>query len=85
MALPDIGRPLAMIGAFGAFYGVAIGITQSRPKVVLAYSSVSQMGFVVAVIGMGLSRRRCRHRTDRGRLRRVITCSSRARCFSPWA
>jgi formate hydrogenlyase subunit 3/multisubunit Na+/H+ antiporter MnhD subunit len=54
-ALPHIGRPLAMVGAFGAFYGVAMGITQSRPKLVLAYSSVSQMGFVMAVIGMGLS------------------------------
>jgi formate hydrogenlyase subunit 3/multisubunit Na+/H+ antiporter MnhD subunit len=40
---------------FGDLYGVAVGITQSRPKVVLAYSSVSQMGFVVAVIGMGMA------------------------------
>jgi formate hydrogenlyase subunit 3/multisubunit Na+/H+ antiporter MnhD subunit len=31
-----------------------IGITQGNPKVVLAYSSVSQMGFIVAVIGMGI-------------------------------
>ncbi|MGJ7510738.1 proton-conducting transporter transmembrane domain-containing protein [Variovorax sp. GT1P44] len=54
-ALPDFGLPLAAIGMFGALYGVAIGITQSRPQVVLAYSSVSQMGFVVAVIGMGLA------------------------------
>ena len=54
-ASPDFGRPLAMIGAFGAFYGVAIGVTQSNPKMLLAYSSVSQMGFLVAVIGMGLS------------------------------
>jgi formate hydrogenlyase subunit 3/multisubunit Na+/H+ antiporter MnhD subunit len=54
-ALPDFGLPLAAIGMFGALYGVAIGITQQRPKVVLAYSSVSQMGFVVAVIGMGLA------------------------------
>ncbi|MDS4042048.1 MAG: proton-conducting transporter membrane subunit [Candidatus Competibacter sp.] len=55
VALPDFGLPLATIGLFGAFYGVVIGITQSRPKIVLAYSSVSQMGFLVAVIGMGLA------------------------------
>lgn len=55
VALPDFGLPMAAIGLFGALYGVAIGITQSQPKVVLAYSSVSQMGFLVAVIGMGLA------------------------------
>jgi multicomponent Na+:H+ antiporter subunit A len=55
VALPDFGLPLAAIGLFGAFHGVVIGITQSRPKIVLAYSSVSQMGFLVAVIGMGLA------------------------------
>ncbi|HKE92979.1 MAG TPA: proton-conducting transporter membrane subunit, partial [Povalibacter sp.] len=54
-ALPDCGFPLAAIGMCGALYGVVIGITQLRPTVVLAYSSVSQMGFVVAVIGMGLA------------------------------
>jgi formate hydrogenlyase subunit 3/multisubunit Na+/H+ antiporter MnhD subunit len=36
-------------------YGVAIGITQANPKTVLAYSSVSQMGFVAAVLGMALA------------------------------
>ena len=55
VALPDFGLPLAAIGLCGAFYGVVIGITQSQPKIVLAYSSVSQMGFLVAVIGMGLA------------------------------
>lgn len=54
-AWPHFGIPFAALGMFGAFYGVAIGITQSRPKVVLAYSSVSQMGFLMAVIGMGLA------------------------------
>ena len=53
--LSSFGLSLAAIGMFGALYGVAVGITQSRPKVVLAYSSVSQMGFVVAVIGMGMA------------------------------
>jgi len=54
-AWPHFGIPLAALGMFGAFYGVAVGITQSQPKVILAYSSVSQMGFLVAVIGMGLA------------------------------
>ena len=54
-AWPHFGIPFAVLGMFGAFYGVAIGITQSQPKVVLAYSSVSQMGFLMAVIGMGLA------------------------------
>ncbi|WP_051677816.1 proton-conducting transporter membrane subunit [Bradyrhizobium sp. URHD0069] len=53
-ARPDWGTALAAAGLFAALYGVVIGITQRNPKVVLAYSSVSQMGFIVAVIGMGM-------------------------------
>lgn len=53
--LADVGELLAIAGMFTALYAVAVGITQSHPKVVLAYSSVSQMGFVVAVIGMGVA------------------------------
>lgn len=53
--LGDWGEWLALAGMFTALYAVAIGITQSHPKVVLAYSSVSQMGFTVAVIGMGIA------------------------------
>jgi multicomponent Na+:H+ antiporter subunit A len=52
--LPDWGTALAAAGFFAGIYGVVIGITQRNPKVVLAYSSVSQMGFIVAVIGMGM-------------------------------
>ena len=55
MTLPGWGELLTIVGFFGAFYGVAVGITQSNPKTVLAYSSVSQMGFLAAVLGMGLS------------------------------
>jgi formate hydrogenlyase subunit 3/multisubunit Na+/H+ antiporter MnhD subunit len=54
-ALPDWGTGLVAVGLLGAFYGVAIGITQTNPRTVLAYSSVSQMGFIVAVIGTGVS------------------------------
>jgi len=55
VALPDFGLPLAALGLFGALYGALIGLTQANPKVVLAYSSVSQMGFLLAVLGMGLA------------------------------
>ncbi len=55
IALPDWGGVLTVAGLCGAFYGVAVGITQTNPKTVLAYSSVSQMGFLAAVLGMGLA------------------------------
>ena len=52
---PDWGQLLVTLGFIGAFYGVALGLTQRDPKAVLAYSSVSQMGVIVAVLGMGLA------------------------------
>jgi formate hydrogenlyase subunit 3/multisubunit Na+/H+ antiporter MnhD subunit len=55
IAAPNFGLPLAAIGLFGALYGVAIGLTQQNPKHILAYSSVSQMSFLAAVVGMGLT------------------------------
>jgi formate hydrogenlyase subunit 3/multisubunit Na+/H+ antiporter MnhD subunit len=54
-ALPGWGAALAAVGLLSAFYGVAVGITQTNPKTVLAYSSVSQMGFMAAVLGMALA------------------------------
>lgn len=54
-ALPSWGGILAIFGFISAFYGVAIGITQRDPKSILAYSSISQMGVIAAVLGMGLS------------------------------
>jgi len=53
--LADWGTVLAIAGMCTALYAVAIGITQAHPKVVLAYSSVSQMGFTAAVIGAGIA------------------------------
>jgi formate hydrogenlyase subunit 3/multisubunit Na+/H+ antiporter MnhD subunit len=53
--LPGWGEALVVVGLFSAFYGVAIGITQQNPKTVLAYSSISQMGVIAAVLGMGLA------------------------------
>ncbi len=54
-AIPDWGLPLAVLGIVSAFYGVAIGITQTNPKAVLAYSSISQMGLIAVAIGTGLA------------------------------
>ncbi len=54
VALPGWGMALCVIGLFTAFYGVAIGFTQRHPKRALAYSTVSQMGFIAAVFGAGI-------------------------------
>ena len=53
-AIAGWGTALAAVGLFSALYGVVVGITKRNPKVVLAYSSVSQMGFMVAVVGVGM-------------------------------
>ncbi|WP_018869426.1 complex I subunit 5 family protein [Thioalkalivibrio sp. ALgr3] len=44
---------LTALGLTGTFYAVAAGLRQSEPKTILAWSSVSQMGLVVALLGMG--------------------------------
>ncbi len=49
------GMGLGVMGFVTAFWGVALGVTQQNPKTVLAYSSVSQMGVVMAAIGLGLA------------------------------
>jgi formate hydrogenlyase subunit 3/multisubunit Na+/H+ antiporter MnhD subunit len=55
VALPDWGMSLMVLGLLTAYYGVIVGVTQQHPKTVLAYSTVSQMGVVAAVLGAGLS------------------------------
>jgi formate hydrogenlyase subunit 3/multisubunit Na+/H+ antiporter MnhD subunit len=54
-AWPEWGVPLAALGMVSAFYGVIVGIGQSDPRSVLGWSSVSQMGVIAAVLGMGLA------------------------------
>ena len=46
------GLMLAGLGAVGALYAGLVGLTQTRPKVVLAYSTVSQMGVMAAALGL---------------------------------
>jgi formate hydrogenlyase subunit 3/multisubunit Na+/H+ antiporter MnhD subunit len=55
MPLQGWGEALVVAGMVSAFYGVAVGVTQTNPKAVLAYSSISQMGLLAAVLGMGLA------------------------------
>jgi formate hydrogenlyase subunit 3/multisubunit Na+/H+ antiporter MnhD subunit len=45
------GEALVALGFLSAFYGVGLGLTQRDPKVVLAYSSISQMGVILAALG----------------------------------
>lgn len=47
----DWGVLLIILGLVTAFYGALIGVSQTNPKAVLAYSSISQMGFIM--VGMG--------------------------------
>ena len=51
-ALPGWGGACVVLGLAAAFYGAIIGMDQRRPKVVLAYSSISQMGIMTVGIGM---------------------------------
>ncbi|MEJ2467499.1 MAG: proton-conducting transporter membrane subunit [Campylobacterales bacterium] len=54
-ALPEWGSGLIVYGLFTAFYGAAVGMTQRDPKTLLAYSSISQMGIMTMIFGLGLS------------------------------
>ncbi|MFT0860822.1 complex I subunit 5 family protein [Ancylobacter sp. G4_0304] len=53
--LEATGAVLVGLGLFTAFYAVGVGVTQHHAKVVLAYSTVSQMGVIAAVLGAGLA------------------------------
>ena len=50
-AMPQLGLLIAGLGLITAFYGVICGLPQQNPKTVLAYSSLSQMGVMVAALG----------------------------------
>jgi formate hydrogenlyase subunit 3/multisubunit Na+/H+ antiporter MnhD subunit len=53
-ALPGWGTLCIVAGLTAALYGVLIGVTQRNPKTVLAYSTISQMGLLTVVVGVGL-------------------------------
>jgi len=52
---PEWGALCMVAGVFAAFFGVIVGISQTNPKTVLAYSSISQMGLMTVGIGAGFS------------------------------
>lgn len=54
-SLAEWGLLCIVLGLAGAFYAVAVGVTQDDPKTVLAYSSVSQMGILLMGLGVGLT------------------------------
>lgn len=56
--VPDAEAATTLVcfaGIVTALYGAIAGVVQSDPKIVLAYSSVSQMGFAVAALGVALA------------------------------
>ena len=44
---------LIVLGLLGAFGAALWGLTQRNPKTVLAYSTISQMGLILALVGAG--------------------------------
>lgn len=54
LALPALGSALIGLGIATAFYAVIIGVAQREAKTVLAYSSVSQMGYMALGTGIAL-------------------------------
>jgi hydrogenase-4 component B len=54
-ALAIWGYALVAMGLASAYAAVLLGLTQGNAKAVLAYSTISQMGLVIAVIGAGMA------------------------------
>lgn len=52
---PGWGQALIGLGIVTAYYGIVAGLTQREAKTILAYSTLSQMGLVVAVLASGLA------------------------------
>ncbi|NJN46866.1 MAG: hypothetical protein HC808_10745 [Candidatus Competibacteraceae bacterium] len=55
VALPAVGEICIAVGMLSAFYGALVGALQERPKTVVAYSSISQMGLLTALLGIALA------------------------------
>ncbi|ACL73736.1 NADH/ubiquinone/plastoquinone (complex I) [Thioalkalivibrio sulfidiphilus HL-EbGr7] len=47
-----MGWLLVTLGLAGAFLAALVGVLQSRPKTILAYSSISQMGLMICGVGL---------------------------------
>ena len=55
VSLPQAGHLLTAAGLLAALAAALIGVMQMRAKSVLAYSSISQMGMMTALLGAGLA------------------------------
>lgn len=53
-AAPFWGALVVVAGLAAAFYGVVIGLMQDNAATVLAYSSISQLGWITVGLGVGL-------------------------------
>ncbi|HSJ20014.1 MAG TPA: proton-conducting transporter membrane subunit [Nocardioidaceae bacterium] len=54
-AQPEWGLLLVVLALLGAFLAVPAGVLQGDSKVALAYSSISQMGFLTVLVGAALA------------------------------
>lgn len=54
-ALPGWGALMMVAGAVGSVGAAVLGVCQPRPKAVLAYSSISQMGLMVLMVGAAMA------------------------------
>lgn len=52
--LVDWGNLLVVVGTATVLYAIPIGLVQTNPKVVLAYSSVGKMGLMTAILGLAM-------------------------------
>ncbi|MGF2734768.1 complex I subunit 5 family protein [Marinobacter sp. DUT-1] len=55
LPLPAWGNMLVVLGATGALGGAILGLKEVRPKTILAYSSISQMGLITLMVGAAIS------------------------------
>lgn len=54
LALPGWGLTLVVLALVGAFAALPLGLLQNDAKVALAYSSISQMGFLAVLVGTAM-------------------------------
>ena len=54
-ALIPWGEFLILVGIIGVILGIAVGLLQHKPKLVLAYSSISKMGLLASGFGIALA------------------------------
>ncbi len=55
LALPGWGGLMIAVGVLGSLGAAFVGVTQDSPKTILAYSSISQMGLMLILLGVALA------------------------------